>query len=186
MSFALLLGSTPPPAAHLVISQKTFEDLLLAASNWAEAQERLVLERGVPLDSRQIQDARRAGVEDPSRIRFLVVDRIPFPDNPELADAARRTQIITDASRAMTIGHGIIIRADCWGDRELMLHQFVHIAQCERNGGLECFVQKYLCERRTCAKFTIGPLEEEARGIAHEICAANQPSPKTQAEIAGL
>jgi hypothetical protein len=157
-----------------VINQKTFEYLLPAACAWARAQEKFVLERGVPLDPRQIEDARRVGVQDSSQVRLLVVDRIPLPDDPQLAEAARHGQIITDASRAVTIGHGIIIRADSWGDRELILHQLVHIAQCERSGGLDGFVEKYLCERRTCAKFTIGALEEEARGLAHEICAADK------------
>ena len=104
-----------------------------------------------------------------------MVDRIPLPDNEELAQAARCTHIITDVSRGVAIGHGIIIRADCWGDRELILHQLVHVAQCERTGGLEPFVRQYLCERRTCAKFTLGSLEEEARRIAREICTVDAP-----------
>jgi hypothetical protein len=54
-----------------------------------------------------------------------------------------------------------------------MLHQLVHVAQCERSGGLETFVQQYLCDRQTCATFTVGSLEEEARGIAREICATD-------------
>ena len=105
--------------------------------------------------------------------KVLIVDRIPMPENEELAETARRRHIITDASRGVTIGHGIIIRADSWGDRELMLHQLVHVAQCERSGGLEAFVQQYLCDRQTCATFTVGSLEEEARGIAREICATD-------------
>jgi hypothetical protein len=125
-------------------------------------------------------DARRAGVQDPARVRVLVVDRIPLPDDGELAEAARQAQIITDASRGVAIGHGIIIRADSWQNRELLLHQLVHVAQCERSGGLESFVREYLCDRRTCADFSVGSLEEEARGLAREICAtekaAKQPA----------
>jgi len=106
----------------------------------------------------------------------LVVDRIPLPDNEELAEAARGAHIITEASRGVTIGHGIIIRADCWGDRELLVHQLVHVAQCERSGGLEPWVQEYLFDRRASASFTVGTLEEEARRIAREICAADTPT----------
>jgi hypothetical protein len=154
-----------------LIDQKTFADLLPLACQWAKAQEEFILARGASLDARQMADARRAGVQDCDRVRALVVDRIPLPDNEELAEAARRTQIITDASRGVAIGHGIIIRADCWGDRELLLHQLVHVAQCERAGGLEPFVRQYLCDRQTCANFTIGSLEDEARGLAREIAA---------------
>jgi hypothetical protein len=171
MPYALFSLTSNLPSRH-VIDQKTFEYLLPLAFQWAKAQEQLILTRGASLGPQHTDDARRVGVQDCSRVKLLVVDRIPLPDNEALAEAARRTHIITDASRGVAIGHGIIIRADCWGDRELLLHQFVHVAQCERSGGLEPFVQQYLCDRRMCAEFTIGCLEEEARRIAHEICAA--------------
>lgn len=153
--------------------QETFQYLVPLACQWAKDREQFILERGAPLGSGHIADARRVGVQDISRIKVLVVDRIPLPDHKELAEAARRSDIITDASRAVTLGHGIIIRADCWADRELMVHQLVHIAQCERRGGLEPYLQEYLCDRQTCAKFTIGLFEDEARRIAREICAAD-------------
>jgi hypothetical protein len=156
-----------------MIDQETFERLLPLAYQWAKAQEQFILAHGAPLGPRHTADARRVGVQDCSRVKVLVVDRIPLPENTELAEASRRTHIITDASRGVTIGHGIIIRADCWGDRELILHQLVHVVQCERSGGLEPFVQQYLCDRHKCAKFTVGSLEDEARRIAREICAAD-------------
>ena len=57
------------------------------------------------------------------------------------------------------------------GKRELLLHQLVHVAQCERSGGLESFVGEYLSDRRTSPDFSVGSLEDEARGLAREICA---------------
>ena len=33
---------------------------------------------------------------------------------------------------------------DAWNERELILHNLVHIAQCERSGGLEQWVREYL------------------------------------------
>jgi hypothetical protein len=152
-----------------VVDQETFKYLLPQATAWARKQEQLVLENGLPLGPQQISDARRAGVQDCSRVRVLVVDRIPLPDDQELAGAARLTNIITDASRGVAIGHGIMIRADCWGDRALLIHQLVHVAQCERSGGLEQWVNEYLGNRRNCANFTIGSLEQEARTLASEI-----------------
>jgi len=157
-----------------MINQEKFERFASLAYQWAKTQEAFVLKHGSPLAPRQMADARRAGVQDPARVRVLVVDRIPLPDDGELAEAARRAQIITDASRGVAIGHGIIIRADSWQNRELLLHQLVHVAQCERSGGLESFVREYLCDRRTCADFSVGSLEEEARGLAREICAAEK------------
>lgn len=155
-----------------MVNQETFDRLLPLACAWARAQEEFVLSRGVPLDARYLAEARRLGVKDCARIKVLIVEKIPLPDDADLADAARRGQIITDTSRAVAIGYAIIIRADCWGDRELILHQLVHVAQSERCGGLDRYLEQYLSDRHTCARFTIGSFEEEARRVAHEICAA--------------
>ena len=159
-----------------MVEQKTYERLLPIARQWALEQEQFVLARGSALAPQAIADAILVGVEDPARVRILVVDRIPLPDHPELAAASRRSNIITEASRGITIGHGIIIRADSWGDRELLLHLFIHVAQCERSGGLESFVEHYLSDRRNCANFTVGALEEEARSTARNLCAGRVPA----------
>lgn len=156
-----------------MIDQETFQELLPVAYEWAQAQEDFVLTRGAPLSSRHLADAKLAGVQDCERVRVLVVDRIPLPENPALAEAARRTGIISHETRCIGFGHALIIRADAWGDRELVLHNLVHIAQSERAGSLEHWVEQYLSDRHTCAKFTIGSLEEEARSLAREICAGN-------------
>jgi hypothetical protein len=155
-----------------MIEQETFEQLLPLAYHWAKAQEEFVLIHGTPLGPQHMEDARLAGVRDCERVRVLVVDRIPLPESGELADAARRARIITGDTRCVGFGHAIIIRAEAWGDRELLLHNLVHVAQCERSGGLEQWIRQYLCDRQTSASFTVGSLEDEARGIAREICAA--------------
>jgi hypothetical protein len=153
-----------------VIDQEAFDKLLPLACEWALAQEQIILDSGASLGTQHLEDARLAGVQDCSRVRVLVVDRIPMPENEQLAEAARGTQIITAATRGAAFGYGIIIRADCWGDRELLLHQLVHVAQYERNHDLNACISEYLSEGHTCAQFTIGALEEEARTIAREIC----------------
>lgn len=153
--------------------QEAAQRMAPLARHWAQEQEAFVLKLGAPLTKQQFADAERVGVKDAARVRILPVDRMPMPGNLELADAARRAQIITESSPAVTIGHGIIMRADRWKDRELLLHQLVHVAQCERAGGLEAFVEEYLNDRSTCADFTLGSLEEEARNLARDICAAD-------------
>ena len=156
-----------------MIDQQTIERLVPLAYEWAKAQEDFVLARGVPLGPQHMADARLAGVQNCERIRVLVVDRIPLPEDSELAEASRRARVITQDTRCIGVGHAVIIRADAWGDRELLLHNLVHIAQCERSGGLEQWIRQYLANRLTCADFTIGSLEDEARRVAREICAAN-------------
>jgi hypothetical protein len=157
-----------------MIDQKDFDRLSPLACEWAKAQETFILQQGVPLTAAQTADARRAGVQNPARVRVLVVDRIPLPETKELAEAARKAQIITDASRGVAIGYGIIIRADSWKNRELLLHQLVHVAQCERSCGLESFVTEYLLDRRSSRDFSLGSFEDEARTLAREICAGHQ------------
>jgi hypothetical protein len=157
---------------HLcMIAEDTFRKLFPLALQWAREQEHLVLERGVPLCPRYLADATAVGVEDPTRVRVLIVDKIPLPNDVDLAESARRSQIISDGSRGVAIGHGVIIRADSWNDRELVVHQLVHVAQCERCGSFDNYVMQYLSSRRDCAHFTIGSFEEEARQAARELCA---------------
>jgi hypothetical protein len=155
-----------------MIDQTTFEQLLPLAYEWTKAQEEFVLAHGTALSPQHMADARLAGVQDCERIRILVVDRISLPEDGELAEAARSARIITEDTRCVGFGHAIIIRAEAWGDRELLAHNLVHIAQCERSGGLEQWVRQYLFDRQNSATFTMGSLEDEARRVAREICAA--------------
>ena len=156
-----------------VVDQETFEELLLLACHWAKAQEEFVLKHGSQLSARHIADAALAGVKEPGRIRLLVVDRIPLPDDAKLAEVSKRIGIVTDDTRCMGFGQALIIRVDAWNDRELILHNLVHIAQCERAGGLEQWCREYLGDRTSCPRFTVGSLEEEARRFARENCAAD-------------
>ena len=156
-----------------MVDRQTFDYLLPVAYQWAKAQEEFVLAHGSPLSPRHMVDAELAGVVDRGAVRVLVVDRIPLPENPELAKASRRIGIITEDTRCVGFGRALIIRADVWNDRELILHNLVHIAQSQRSGGLEEWVRQYLGDRTNCPNFTIGSLEEEARRIARDICTAH-------------
>jgi hypothetical protein len=156
-----------------VIDRQKFEHLLPLAVKWAKAQEQFVLKHGNLLSARHLADAKLAGVQEPARIRVLAVDRISLPDNPQLAEASKRIGIVTEDTRCMGFGYALIIRVDAWNDRELILHNLVHIAQCEQSGGLAQWCHEYLGDRTSCPKFTIGSLEEEARRFAREICAAD-------------
>jgi hypothetical protein len=156
-----------------VIDQQKFEHLLPLAVKWAKAQEQFVLKHGNLLSARHLADAKLAGVQEPARIRVLAVDRISLPDDPQLAEASKRIGIVTEDTRCMGFGYALIIRVDAWNDRELILHNLVHIAQCEQSGGLAQWCREYLGDRTSCPKFTIGSLEEKARRFAREICAAD-------------
>ncbi|MDQ2659819.1 MAG: hypothetical protein M3Y03_05310 [Verrucomicrobiota bacterium] len=155
-----------------MIDPETRQRFSPGAYRWAQEQENLVLKLGAPLNARQLEDARLAGVEHPERVRILVVDRIPFPDDPDLAEAGRHTQIITTATPGICVGYGIMIRGDRWQNRELLVHLLVHVGQCERCGGLETYIGAYIEDRAGCADFGVGPLEGQARRVAREVCNA--------------
>src|SRR5205814_1731935 len=61
-----------------------FQWYLAFAASWALSQERLILKKGIPLTTAQLNDARLAGVAYPQRVRLLVVEQIPLPAQPEL------------------------------------------------------------------------------------------------------
>lgn len=134
--------------------------LLPSVVEWVEAQQNLILARGVPIDDRMMHAARLVGVRQPERIRLLAVSRIEPPTDPVLAQAARETGLITDNTAGMTLGYGIFIRADCWGQPRLVTHECAHVGQFERLG-LAGFLQSYLAE---CIQigYPNGPLERDA------------------------
>jgi len=54
-------------------------------------------------------------------------------------------------------------------DRYIIVHELVHTMQCERLGGLNAFLKRYMWE---CIEigYPLAPVEQEAVRIANEIC----------------
>lgn len=146
-----------------------FANLLPLAVEWAAEQEQRILKQGVVLLPPEIADAKAVGVQQPERVRLLSVRVVPRPGNPSLRAACDVIQFLTSETRGLTLGHGILIRDDCWRDRALIAHELVHIAQYERFGGIQPFLQQYLIECLT-AGYNDSPLENEARRVAAMVC----------------
>jgi hypothetical protein len=138
-----------------------FDDLLPLAVLWAESQESLILEKGVPLSEQGLLDAKEVGVECPENIRLLQVASVPMPTDPVLAQAARATNLISPNTGGMAIRYGIFVRTECWNNRNLIAHECVHTAQYERMGGIKEFLSQYL---RECIEigYPAAPMEQEA------------------------
>ena len=150
-----------------VLSQ--FELLIPLAVTWATEQEQRILFDGVPLSEKEVDDARSVGVREPERIRLLRVDTIPRPSQPELKAACDTIDFLTPATRGLTLGYGIVIQSDCWRDRLLVVHEFAHVAQYERLGGILPFLRRYLFECLTVG-YSAAPLELEAIAVTARIC----------------
>ena len=145
-----------------------FDGLISLAAQWAQSQEAVILQKGIPLTEQEISDAKLVGVAHPEKIRLLKVDKIPVPDNPVLRQAAETTGFICPATAGLTVRYGIFIHTDYWGDRDIIAHELVHASQYERLGGFREFLEKYLLE---CIElgYPDNPLEQEAVELAKKI-----------------
>lgn len=167
----LFLGDEALHSTMSIITPQQLEMLLPLVCGWAVGQERAIVQSGVALSESQLADARRVGVAQPERVRLLRVAQIPVPMAPALAAAARATNLINPLTHGLTFRYGIFIRADCWNQRPLLVHQLVHISQYERLGGFEGFLRPYLLECITPPGYPHGPMEQEAVTTAAKLCA---------------
>ena len=147
-----------------------FEMLLPLAVTWGTEQEQRIVCDGLPLSEKEIHDARAIGVQNPNHVRLLQVEAIPRPSQPQLKAACDAIDFLTPATRGLTLGYGIFIRSDCWGDRLLIVHELAHVAQYERLGGILPFLRRYLFECLTTG-YSAAPLELEAIAVTARVCA---------------
>jgi hypothetical protein len=152
-----------------MINESVLKLLLPLACAWAEGQEAVILREGVPLSPSLLADARAVGIAHPERVRLRVVDQMPLPAHPLLREAAESTGLFSPLVAGLTLRYGIFIRADCWGERRLVVHELAHVAQYERLGGFRSFLEKYLHECITPG-YPFGPLEQDAKRMEQEIC----------------
>ncbi len=145
--------------------------LLPLACSWAGKQEAIILREGVALTPSQLTDARRIGIHHPERVRLRVVEEIPSPVYPLFRGTAENLGLISPLTAGLTLRYGIFIRSDCWGDRQLVVHELAHTAQYERLGGFRPFLEQWLQECLDPPGYPFGPLEQEAKRIEHEVCA---------------
>ena len=147
----------------------TLPVLLPVAYAFAEKQELIIIEHGVPLTEAEWADARRAGVAQPEKIRVLRAEALPQPENEDVLFIAKRIGLFQPQSTGLTVGHGICLRHGFWNDRQTLVHECVHVAQYEKLNGIRAFLNVYL---RECIEpgYPFGRLEQEAIHIACDIC----------------
>ena len=150
--------------------------VLPIAQAWAEKQEIILLLEGTPLTESEIDDARRAGVTLPERIRVVRAEALPHPESEDLMFLARQAGLFTSETSGLAIGYGICLPPSGWGDRYRLVHECVHVGQYERYQGIRPFLNAYL---RECIDpgYPFGHLEQEAIRVAKDICKASLPLP---------
>ncbi len=146
--------------------------IMPALRQWCLHEEKVILDKGIPLTDHEILDARLAGVRHPDRVRLLLVDHLRLTSIGLLRRVLPALEIIRPTSAAMTLGYGIYVRKNSRHDREVMVHHFVHAAQSERLAGIDHYISMYIQE---CLNYgyNAAPLELEARELTRRVLADN-------------
>ena len=132
---------------------------------WAERLEADTLAAGAPLDARLERLARANGVNEPRRVRMVVVDRIALPGERELQAAALSAGLSQEWASGLTVGHAVLLRRGYENDPRVLSHELRHVAQYEAAGGIRAFLAKHLVDLAERG-YDAAPFELDAR--AHE------------------
>ena len=135
------------------------------AVTWAKGLEAQTLRDGARLDDQLIRLAHANGVKEPERVRLVVVDRIPLPEERELQAAALSAGLSQSWASGLTVGHAVLIRRGFENDPRVLSHELRHVAQYEAMGGIEPFLAKHLVDLAEVG-YEASPFEADAR--AHE------------------
>lgn len=133
---------------------------------WAEVQSGQALRAGVALTPAQVALARRVGVKEPQRVRIVVVDEIPLPDEPALKAASAQVGLSQSSAAGLTLGHAVLLRRGFENDARLLSHELRHVAQYEAKGGIPAFLAEHL-QHLVRFGYDESPFERDAR--EHEV-----------------
>ena len=145
--------------------QALLSQLLPRAISWAETMAADVVANGSPLSSADLWVADAVGVQKPSYIRILTVDRFILPNDPELQTAASKVGLIGPTTTGLTLGHSIMIKNGSMSLR-LLSHECRYVHQYERAGSIAEFLTAYLESFIQFGNWD-SPFEQDAR--AHEM-----------------
>lgn len=130
-----------------------------ATARWAQGQEKKILAEGKPLSQESLSFAKELKITDPEGVRIMEVKSIPLPVPRPLVKVAARWGLPIFEPAGMTLGRGIYI---LHGQSGVIRHELVHVAQYQRLGGIQPFMERYLAECLTSG-YHDAPLEVEAR-----------------------
>lgn len=114
-------------------------------SHWGLRHESRILDSGRALDAKELDWARKLGIQKVQSIRVKVVPQVPVPllDFWFPESWVERFALKVGDIAGITLGYGIYIREEeqC---PLLIAHELVHVSQYERLGGLKQFLAAYL------------------------------------------
>ncbi|EUC70002.1 hypothetical protein Y017_11295 [Alcanivorax sp. 97CO-5] len=136
-------------------------EFLPRVTAWAKKHHDLIQVEGVELNDAGADMARSVGVEDPNRIRVMLVDEIPFREDPVIYRIAKSVGMFSGQVMGITFGHSIYIVKGC-ESAQLFSHEFRHVYQYETLGSIQDFMEVYL-EQVLEFSYDKAPLELDAR-----------------------
>ena len=143
------------------------EKLLPQALEWYENVEGQLLPQGRPLSETEVAIARKLEVLYPERVRVVVLERFPMPENRELRVQAKRYGMGSYFEGGRTFGYAIMLKPRYADNPTVISHELVHVSQHDRLGRT-AFVRRYLVEMEMMG-YARSPLELEAyqkQGVA--------------------
>lgn len=142
------------------------EKLLPGALEWHERVEAELLPQGRPLSQAETAAAREMGVSRPERVRVVVLDAFPMPEDRELRAWTERFGMGSSSEGGRTLGYAILLKPRFAESSFVVTHELVHVAQHERMGRIG-FVRRYLTELEMMGPRS--PLELEAYRMQRRI-----------------
>lgn len=141
---------------------RQLDRLILAATEWAIAQNASARSVGRSLDPAEASEAVSVGVAFPEKVRLCVVSAIPKPDHPILMDAMKMTDFLGEGTLGLTLGNAIFVLEGHECEGWLLRHELRHVAQYENAGSIGSFLKEYL-EQVLSVGYRDAPLEADAR-----------------------
>ena len=134
------------------------------ALEWLNETETNLLKSGQPLSDADVAMARTVGVQQPERVRVVILAKFPVPENDDLLTEARKYGLGSEAEGGRTMGYVIILKKKYADERWILAHELVHVAQQEQMGK-ETFIRRFIAERELIG-YRRMPLELEANKLA--------------------
>ena len=140
--------------------QTKIDRLFPRALAWYERVEAELLQQGRKLRSEEVNAARKLGVLDPDRVRIVVLETFPMPEDDELRGQAERYGMGSSFEGGRTFGYAIMLKPEYADYSNIIRHELAHVAQHDRMGR-NAFIRRYLVEMEMMG-YSRSPLELEA------------------------
>jgi hypothetical protein len=157
----LALLENPP---HEVKRQQ--DRLTPLALRWINETEVELSQQGRSLTNEEITIAQAVGVKAPERVRLIILESFPLPDNETLRADAMRYGLGSSSEGGRTMGYLIMLKEKYAQQHWILAHELTHVAQQEQMGR-EAFLRRYIAEQELMG-YRRAPLELEANRRALE------------------